>query len=177
MLATWLTRANCPKELVSRGKEGRFQVFRNAIKTAVQLIQGGQDVDAAVCGAAPVLQEGYKAEMFSFAWMLEYQLRDDLAQMRRALSYVFSEEEEIVDTGVMCHISAPGWEDGQISATADIILKRRSGRYVAVILNVGRCHRGPRGRTIKTQAKAEPQAVVVKAALEREYPEIVIWNV
>lgn len=177
MLATWLTRANCPKELIPEGKEGRFQVFKNAIKAAVQLIQGGQEVDAAVHGTAPILQEGYKAEMFSFAWMLEYQVKDDLAQMRRALSYVFSEEEEIVDTGVMCHISAPEWEDGKISATADIILKRRSGRYVAVILNVGRCHRGPRGRTIRTQAMADPQAVVVKAALETEYPGIVIWNV
>jgi len=177
MLATWLTRANCPKELVSRGKEGRSPIFRSAIKAATQLIQSGQDVDAAVCNTAPILREGYKAEMFPYAWMLEYQVRDDLAQMRRALSYVFSENEEIVDIGVMCQIPAPDWEDGQIAATADIIIKRRSGLYVAVILNIGRCHRGPCGRTIKTQARGEPQAVVVKAALEREYPGIIIWNV
>ena len=177
MLATRLTRADCPKELVTREEEGRFQILRNALKTAVGLIKSGQDVDTAVHSTAPILQDGYKAEMFAFAWMSNYQIRDDLEQMRRALSYVFMEGEEIVDTGVVCHIPAQDWEDGKISATADIILKRRSGRYAAVILNIGRCHRGPRGRTIKTQARAEPQAVVVKAALEREYPGIGIWNI
>lgn len=177
MLATQLTRADCPKEFVTKEKDGRYQFFRNAIKTAVQLIQDGQDVDTAVCSSAPILQEGYKAEMFTFAWMLEFQVKDDLAQMRRALLYVFSEEEEVVDTDVMCHITVPEWEDGQISAKADIILKRKSGLYVAVILNIGRCHRGSRGRTIKTQARADPQAVVIKAALESEYPGIIIWNI
>lgn len=177
MLATWLARADCPQEFKTERGEGRFRILRDALKEAVRLIQGGQEVKAAVCGAALVLQAGYKPEMFSFAWMLAIQVKDDLAQMQRALSYVFSEAEEIVDVSVGCTVSAPGWEDGQMAATADIILRRGNGRYVAVILNLGRCHRGPRGRTLKTQTRGEPQAVVVKAALEGEYPGIIIWNI
>lgn len=178
MLATRLTRAACPKEFVSGEKEGRQKTLRDALKAAICLIQSRQqDADAAVRSTAPILREGYKAEMFSFSWMLEYQVEDDLAQMSRALSYVFSEREEVVDTGVVCHMPVQNWEDGQITATADIILKRKNGRYVAVILNVGRGHRGSRGRTIKTQARADPQAIVVKAALEGKYPGIIIWNI
>ncbi len=177
MLATQLTRAACPKEFVSKEKEGRPKVFRDALKAAIRLIRNGQDVDTAVRSVAPVLQDGYKAEMFAFSWMPGYQVEDDLAQMHRALSYVFSEREEVLDIGVVCRISAQDWEDGQITAIADIILKRRNGLYVAVILNIGRCHRGPKGKTISTQARADPQAIVVKAFLEREYPGIIIWNV
>lgn len=177
MLATQLTRANCPKELETKEKGGRFQILRDALKAAVLLIKSGQDAENAVRSTAPILQDGYKAEMFAFAWMSEYQIRDDLEQMRRALSYVFSEKEEIVDTRVICHVPAQDWEGGQVTATADIILRRRSGLYVAVILNIGRCHRGPKGRTMKTQARADPQAVVVKAALEEKYPGIIIWNI
>ncbi len=177
MLATQLTRAACPKEFVSKEKEGRPKVFRDALKAAIRLIRNGQDVDTAVRSVAPVLQDGYKAEMFAFSWMSGYQVEDDLAQMHRALSYVFSEREEVLDIGVVCRISAQDWEDGQITAIADIILKRRNGLYVAVILNIGRCHRGPKGKTISTQARADPQAIVVKAFLEREYPGIIIWNV
>ena len=129
MLATQLTRAACPKEFVSKEKEGRPKVFRDALKAAIRLIRNGQDVDTAVRSVAPVLQDGYKAEMFAFSWMSGYQVEDDLAQMHRALSYVFSEREEVLDIGVVCRISAQDWEDGQITAIADIILKRRNGLY------------------------------------------------
>lgn len=68
----------------------------------------------------------------------------------------FPKREKILDTGVVCRMPAHGWEDSQITATEDIILKRRNGLYVTVIINISRCHRGSKGEDNKHSSQGRP---------------------
>lgn len=175
MHAAKLRRRACPEEILSGREESFYPVMRRALKKAISAASRGETAQEAVSEAKRELKEGYLPSMFAYPWMAPSRAEDDAKKIERCLAYLLSDGAGILRTDVRCEASFPGMEE-PLTATADLVLKLSGGKVAAVIVNCGKGERSERGRSIRTQARAEPQAVVVKAALEDEWPGIVIWE-
>lgn len=167
--------AGCPKEIRSLKRRGYFGALKKAADAAIEVVGNRGTVPEALEALLEEMETGYQEQMFSFAWMKDIQIKDDFARFARIFGYLFSDGERVVDYKVRCKVKTALY-DGIVETVVDLVLQRRSGVMVAVLLNLGAGKRGVRGRSLKTQSRGNPAAVVAKAGLEEEYPGIIIWD-
>ena len=175
MLANMLSKKDCPEEIRAIQKNQYFRAYREAIDFALYTLEK-EGKEKALEMARARMEATYEEEMFPFSWMREVAVSDDIQKLERVLEYLFSEEETVERIKVKATMKTTLY-DGCIDAVVDLILKRKSGKSVAVLLNLGKGSRGPKGRSLKTQAQGNPAAVVAKGFLEKTYPGVIIWDV
>ena len=175
MHASELRRSSCPKEILYEQEESFYRVLKRAFRMAVLAAARGEGSEGILLQTKKVLEEGYQPSMFAYPWMAQSRTADDAQKVKRCLDYLLSDGAKIIGTDIHCSLSVPGFE-GAVTATADLVLELKGGKTAAVVIGCGKGSRSERGKSLRTQSKADPMSVVVKASLEKKWPGIIIWQ-
>ena len=176
MHAATLRRRACPEEILAGREENFYPVMKKAFEFAALAASRGEGPEGILAAARRELEEGYVPSMFVYPWMAKARAEDDAKKIERCLSFLLSDGAKVVRTKVPCSLSVPGFGE-PVTATADLVLELKGGKIAAVIVSCRKGGRSERGRSLKTKAMAEPQSVVVRAALEDEWPGVIVWQV
>lgn len=178
MLAYLLNKRNCPKELREMKTDGRMKYYQEALDAAIQALGAGKSIEDALSCAREKMEATYEDSFFSYDWQKENGIQGDLKKVERAFREIFSDGEKVIATKVRAVMDMPSIEEGfLVEHRVDMILKRSSGKYVAVNFHLGKGSRGPKCRSNEGLPWYDPVTVVTKGGLEGKYPGLIVWDV
>lgn len=65
--------------------------------------------------------------------------------------------------------------DGMLSVLVNLIVKEKDGTVIGYLFHpYGKCKRSARGRSLITQSQGDPELILAKLGLEKEYPGIIL---
>ena len=177
MLAEFLSRAECPKELQGMKENPRMKAFQNVLDFCIRSLQN-YSIEAVLCMAKEKMEKSYKGSMFAYSWQKDMAVIMDTEKLKRAFVEIFSEGEKLVAVKQYASVSVPGMEEGFfVDHVVDMILQRPSGMYVAVNFHLGKGNRGPKCKSREGLPWCDPVTLVTKGGLEKKYPGILVWDV
>ena len=111
---------------------------------------------------------GYKDAWFSYDYVKEMAVKDDISVFKRFVQYISG--ETIVATYQRVSTETPR---NKISASVSFI-SQKDNTYYANIVRYKKADKSPNGKSLHTNSETDLSAMVAKAALEKDYPHIQI---
>ncbi len=119
------------------------------------------------------LEESYQDEWFDLPWQKGAAINQDVELIRRFVTWFLGQNAEIVKTDFKAN-----FEYGEIHLTQNVqmVYKIRE-KYYAALIHPGKTKKSLNGKSAETNIRYDLSSMVVKNALEEEYPNIGVCNI
>lgn len=155
----------------------RHLVLSEAIDYMCDELAHGTKKNGIIKGIKKKLEEKYVKEDFTFDWLMEVAIKDDLFMFERFLQWLNFATKKI-ESSRRCYLAVA---DEQLYCKVSLIITYDNGdaedTYEAFIINFSDHRFSYKGRSIKTKLDYSLDLLVAKAALEADFPNITVSQV
>lgn len=159
-------------------ENNRNKVLKEGICQLLPLIKEGNTPDILQKNIYNYLSSHYQQTWFSFPWQLSQAVNADVAKVMRFLGWLGNISIKELSRNIS-YVTCKKLLDGSntLSQYVDIIAHDTNGCPMAIIISVGKNNRSVKGQSVHTASGTDLRAMLSKYVLEKEYPNITVYQV
>ena len=176
-VSTFYRTASCKQKaefesLCHTSPKGHEYYMPQALQMLTEEYKKGATTEAIVETVTSFLDASFDVQDVEIAsWAKEEQLDKDAIAFRRFINWFREQEEKVLEVNRQVSMKLPV-ADGELSDNVHLITKALNGSYRAYILLGKSADKSQKGKSVHTQVNTDLHAMLAKAALEKQYPEI-----